>query len=73
VGGVAEMVEDGKTGLLVPPGDLDAIAEALHRILSDPGFAASLGAAGKALALRSYRADVVARRTREVYEGMVGA
>lgn len=71
VGGVAEMVEDGKTGLLVPVGDVDGIADALHRILADEPFGARLGAAAKEFARHSYRADVVARRTREVYAGMV--
>jgi len=35
VGGVAEVVRDGENGLLVPPGDPDAFAEALRRFLGD--------------------------------------
>jgi glycosyltransferase involved in cell wall biosynthesis len=47
VGGVPEVVEDGVTGLLVPPGDARALAGALERVLRDPGLAARLGAAAR--------------------------
>jgi glycosyltransferase involved in cell wall biosynthesis len=45
VGGIPELVEDGVTGLLVPPGDVAALAEALTRLVSDPDEAARLGRA----------------------------
>jgi colanic acid/amylovoran biosynthesis glycosyltransferase len=45
-GGVAEAVSDGQTGLLVPPGDAEALAVAMHRIAQDPELGARLGAAG---------------------------
>jgi L-malate glycosyltransferase len=47
VGGNAEIVENGKTGLLVPPEDASALAEALLRLLRDPDLAASLGKKGR--------------------------
>lgn len=43
VGGNAEIVQDGKSGLLIPPEDSSALAEALLRLLRYPGVAASLG------------------------------
>jgi glycosyltransferase involved in cell wall biosynthesis len=46
VGGVPELVDDGTTGLLVPPGDAAALAGALSRLLSDPAAAERLGRAG---------------------------
>jgi glycosyltransferase involved in cell wall biosynthesis len=46
VGGQLEIVEDGTSGLLVPSGDPDALAEAVGRILADPGLAATLGCGG---------------------------
>ena len=46
VGGVPELVDDGGTGLLVPPGDAAALAGALTRLLSDPAEADRLGRAG---------------------------
>ena len=48
VGGNAEIVQDGKSGLLVPPEDSSALAEALLRLLRYPGVAASLGKNGRA-------------------------
>jgi glycosyltransferase involved in cell wall biosynthesis len=47
VGGIPDIVEDGETGLLVPPGDADALAEALVRVLSDGALAARLGSAAR--------------------------
>ncbi len=47
VGGVPELIDDGFTGLLVAPGDADALAAALELILSDHALAARLGAAAR--------------------------
>lgn len=49
-GGVPEAVEDGVTGILVPPGDPAATAAAVRRLLGDPALAAAMGAAGRARA-----------------------
>jgi glycosyltransferase involved in cell wall biosynthesis len=46
VGGVPEMVEDGRTGLLVPPRDADALATAIYRLLTDHPLADTLARAG---------------------------
>ena len=46
-GGIPDVVEDGVTGLLVPPGDAAALADALARVLGDPELAARLGAAAR--------------------------
>jgi glycosyltransferase involved in cell wall biosynthesis len=43
-GGIPDIVEDGVSGLLVPPDDAEALAEALVRALSEPGLAQVLGA-----------------------------
>ena len=45
-GGIAEAVSDEATGLLVPPGDAPALAAAMRRLSSDPGFAATAGPGG---------------------------
>jgi glycosyltransferase involved in cell wall biosynthesis len=50
VGGVGELVADGETGLLVPPGDPARLSEALRRLLADPELRRRLGAAGRARA-----------------------
>jgi alpha-maltose-1-phosphate synthase len=45
---VPEIVRDGETGLLVPPGDPVALASALDRLLADPVLARAMGARGRA-------------------------
>src|SRR5262249_9178980 len=50
VGGLRELVVDGDTGLLVPAGDPQALADALLRLLSSPEERAAFGAAGRARA-----------------------
>ncbi len=52
VGGIPSWLEDGRGGLLVPPGDADALREALRRVLGEPELAAELAAAGPAAAAR---------------------
>ena len=47
ISGVSELVEDGVTGLLVPPGDPGRLAAALRAIHDDPELAARLGRAGR--------------------------
>ena len=47
ISGVAELVEDGATGILVPPGDPAALASALRTLHDDPAMAARLGRAGR--------------------------
>lgn len=59
VGGVGRVVEDGRTGLLVPAGDAAALAEALGRVTADAGLAGSLAAAGQRAA-RPYTVEVQA-------------
>jgi glycosyltransferase involved in cell wall biosynthesis len=44
IGGVPEIVRDGETGFLVPPGDVPALGERLHQVLGDQALARRLGA-----------------------------
>ncbi|HTW52279.1 MAG TPA: glycosyltransferase family 4 protein [Stellaceae bacterium] len=46
--GISELIEDGKTGLLAPPGDPQSLAGALARLIADPALRADLGAAAEA-------------------------
>jgi glycosyltransferase involved in cell wall biosynthesis len=54
VGGVPELVRDGETGLLVPPGSVDALAAALQRVLTDAALRRRLGDAGRRRALAEF-------------------
>jgi glycosyltransferase involved in cell wall biosynthesis len=73
VGGVPDIVEDGRTGVLVPPGDADALADALVRVLSDRPLAERLGTAAND-AVRPWLAtpEEYARRLRELVDEVTG-
>lgn len=71
VGGLPEAVEDGRTGLIVPPRDERALADAVVALLQDPGRRRAMGAAGRRKLRREASAEVVAARTLQVYERAV--
>ncbi len=66
-GGLAEIVEDGRTGRLVRRGDPDALAEALLEILSDRGLAERMGQAGRVRALAHFDEARYVDRFVEIY------
>jgi glycosyltransferase involved in cell wall biosynthesis len=66
IGGMRDMVEDGKSGLLVPPGDPHRLASALSSLLADPGLRAGLGARGQERVLR-FTATAVVEQLEQVY------
>ncbi|MBD0418937.1 glycogen synthase [Streptomyces sp. TRM S81-3] len=70
VGGIPEVVEDGRTGLLVPlDDDFEAgLARALDTVLGDPEAARRMGEAGRERAVGEFGWDTVARRTVRLYE-----
>jgi mannosyltransferase len=66
--GAAEVViNDGDTGLLVPPGDVDALTVALEPLLRDPAQATAMGARARARVLAEFSVDAEAERIVEVY------
>jgi starch synthase len=67
VGGIVEVVEDGRTGDLVPPGRPEALAAALGRVLGDPARGRALGQAGRRRVEERFSWASVAERTAEVY------
>jgi glycosyltransferase involved in cell wall biosynthesis len=67
-GGIPEVVVDGQTGLLVPPRDHQAMADAIVRLLSDPELRKRMGAAGAARARTKFSADRMVRETLRLYQ-----
>lgn len=72
VGGVPEVVDRDRTGLLVKAGDVDALADALIRLARDAGLRARLGAAGRELVLTRFQWKDSVRSMERVYDRMMG-
>lgn len=66
--GVAELVQDGVSGVLVEPGRADLLAEALLALARDPEARRSLGSRGRQVVLSGFDADVAAGRLLELFE-----
>ncbi|MGZ4461983.1 MAG: glycosyltransferase family 4 protein [Gaiellaceae bacterium] len=73
VGGLPEIVEDGVTGILVPPGDSEALAAALATLIRDAELARRMGAAGRMRALSLFGQEQCAERTDEIYREALAA
>ncbi len=67
VGGIPEIVDDGRHGLLVPPDDPGALAGAIVSLLDSPDLAARLGAAGRERVLAEFTSDRMVNGTLAVY------
>jgi glycosyltransferase involved in cell wall biosynthesis len=73
VGGIPEIIEDGRTGLIVPPRNATALADAIVRILSDAVLARHLGEAGREAVLSRFPIRGMVERTEDLYFGLLGA
>jgi glycosyltransferase involved in cell wall biosynthesis len=73
VGGLAEQIENGRTGFLVPPRDSSALAARVVELLRDPELRRAMGRNAKEKLVREWSAEVVARRTLEVYERAIAS
>lgn len=65
--GIPELIEDGVSGLLVRPGDPEALAAAIRRLLRDPGAAVGFGGAGRARIAERYAAGNHAREMMDAW------
>lgn len=68
VGGLPEIVAQGETGLLVPPRDPAALADAIRELIAEPARVAAMGAAGRLRALEVFGQERCTQRTAELYE-----
>ncbi len=71
VGGNAELVSDGVTGLVVPPGDTPALAAALLKLLHDPGLARQMAENGHEFAVREFSFDRLVREVDALYSELL--
>ena len=69
VGGNADLVEDGVSGRIVPPGDVPALAQALIAFAQDEPLRRAAGAAGRARVEARFSLETMVRAYQQVYEG----
>ena len=71
VGGIPEVVADGVTGLLVPPGDEEALAAAMTELVTDPDRATRMGLAGRDRAIQQFSWRAIAEQTAALYRELI--
>ncbi|HMN27793.1 MAG TPA: glycosyltransferase family 4 protein, partial [Caldilineaceae bacterium] len=69
-GGVTDLVVDGETGLLVPPGDPTALRQAIERLLADPGLRRCMGQAARRK-VTEFQASAVVPRVEQIYKELL--
>lgn len=72
LGGTPEMIDDGVTGRLVPPGDVAALAQVLTQLATEPVLRRRWAAGGKAFAMANYQMATFARRCEDALAGALG-
>jgi glycosyltransferase involved in cell wall biosynthesis len=72
VGGLPDLVEDGVTGLLVPPSDSRGLAEGLLRLASDRRVLAEMGRRGRERAERQFSMEAMAGKNEDYYHVLIG-
>ncbi len=70
-GGNVELIEDGKTGFLVPVKDPEAMAQRLLELLADPALRRSMGQAARVWAEAHFAREIHAQRVTECYEKLL--
>jgi mannosyltransferase len=72
--GAAELVvEVGVSGVLTPPGDVDALVTAVEPLMADPSSATAMGARGRARVVENFSLDAEANRIAQVYRALLVA
>ncbi len=71
VGGIPDLVEDGRNGFLVQPGDVKALAAAIKRLLTDKELAGEMGSRGRKMVDEKFNSDIMVRSIEEVYRHLL--
>jgi glycosyltransferase involved in cell wall biosynthesis len=72
VGGTHEVVRDGETGRLVPPGKAAPLVGGMEEILADPELRRRMGGAGRETIISSFSVDRMVASTRQAYDDLCG-
>jgi glycosyltransferase involved in cell wall biosynthesis len=71
VHGIPDVIDDGRTGILVPPGNIEALAAAIVRLATDPALRAAMGHAGRAFVEERYRWQENAAQMERLYHHLL--
>jgi glycosyltransferase involved in cell wall biosynthesis len=72
VGGIVDMIEDGRTGLLAEPGSAEGLAAGIERLSADPALALAIARDGRLKIEREFGYDRLAREYAALYESLLG-
>jgi len=73
VGGIPQLVQDGRSGLLTPPGDEEALSEAMLRLLNDPQLVVAMGTQSAELARASFDVGSMTRAYEDLYTSLLSS
>ncbi|MBI1388515.1 MAG: glycosyltransferase [bacterium] len=73
VGGVPDVIEDGVSGAIIEPENIDALTEAMRRLLADAGLRERMGAAARERIASHFSVDAMARKFEALYAEALGA
>lgn len=71
VPGCRDAVDHGKTGLLVPVSDVNALADAIVQLIKDPGKRQQMGAAGRQMVVENFSSDIINKKFLDLYAGLL--
>lgn len=71
IGGIQYVIEEGKTGLLVPPKDPELLADSIIKLLEDRKLADKMGKSGRKLVENEYNWDYITDKTERVYKELI--
>ncbi|MBI1810905.1 MAG: glycosyltransferase family 4 protein, partial [Nitrospirae bacterium] len=67
IGGIPEVVDDGKTGIIIPPGNVNALCEAIKLLIQNPGIRLQMGKNGRVRVLEKFTVEQNVRKTEDVF------
>jgi glycosyltransferase involved in cell wall biosynthesis len=71
VAGIPEMIVDGETGILIPPGNIEVIGDEIKRLMSNPSLRKSLGEKGRERVLKEFPKGKMLGQVRELYASII--
>ena len=69
-GGIPEVIKNGYNGFLVPAGDAEGLADAILKLIHDPGLRKAMGDRGREIMEKSFTAEIMAEKIEELYESV---